>query len=223
MSEGDLLWEPTKECIDSAPLTRFERWLNETRGLSFADYEELRRWSVTDLEGFWSAIWDYFNVISDTPYETVLDHRVMPGARWFDGTRINFAEHVLRHEGSGDSSQIAIHHHAEARAPGHLTWRQLGGQVRRLATRLRQSGIQPGDRIVYYMPAVPETAIAMLATIAIGAVWSSAAPEFGSSTVIERFSQIEPRLMFAADGCRFAGKDFGRREEVRTISLPAKR
>ena len=87
MSEGDLLWEPTKECIDSAPLTRFERWLNETRGLSFADYEELRRWSVTDLEGFWSAIWDYFNVISDTPYETVLDHRVMPGARWFDGTR----------------------------------------------------------------------------------------------------------------------------------------
>lgn len=218
MSEGEQLWEPSKECVDSAHLTRFERWLHDARGLSFADYEALRRWSVSDLEGFWSAIWDYFGVISDTPYETALDRRVMPGARWFDGSRVNFAEHVLRHEGSASALRIAIHHRAEDRAPGHLTWHQLGAKVRRLATRLRQMGIQPGDRVVSYMPAIPETAIAMLATIAVGAVWSSAAPEFGSSTVIERFSQIEPRLMFAADGYHFAGKSFGRRHEVHTIA-----
>ncbi|AIO74035.1 acetoacetate--CoA ligase [Burkholderia multivorans] len=216
--EGELLWEPSAAVIDSAQLTRFERWLQEHRGLSFASYDALRRWSVTDLEAFWSAVWDYYEVISDTPYDTVLDSRDMPGALWFSGSRVNFAEHVLRYEGMANAERIAIHHRSEGRAPGHLTWRQLGAQVRRLATRLRAMGIGPGDRVVSYMPAIPETAIAMLATIAIGAVWSSAAPEFGAKTVIERFSQIKPRLLFAADGYHFAGKRFDRVDEVRAIA-----
>lgn len=218
VNEGELLWEPSLAAIQSAPLTRFEQWLKERRGLSFASYEELRRWSVSDLEDFWSAIWDYFEVISDAPYDRVLQGRDMPGTRWFIGSTVNFAEHVLRYEGQAAATRVAIHHRAEARAPGELTWHQLGTQVRRLATRLREMGIQPGDRVVSYMPAIPETAIAMLATIAVGAVWSSAAPEFGSKTVIERFSQIEPKLMFAADGYHFGGKRFGRVEEVRTIA-----
>ena len=217
VSEGELLWEPASEIIESAPLTRFQQWLGERRGLSFVDYEAMRRWSVTDLEGFWSAIWDYFEVISDAPAEQVLDSRKMPGALWFKGSKVNFAEHVLRYEGQVDASRIAIHHRSEARAPGQLTWHQLGAQVRRLATRLRSLGIQPGDCVVSYMPATPETAVAMLATIAIGAVWSSAAPEFGAKTVIERFSQIQPKLMFAADGYHFAGKNFGRVQEVHAI------
>ncbi|TXI85991.1 MAG: acetoacetate--CoA ligase [Cupriavidus sp.] len=215
--EGDLLWEPSERIIESAPLTRFLRWLQEERGLQFSDYEALRHWSVTDLEGFWSAVWEHYQVISETPHQAVLDRRVMPGARWFEGSRVNFAEHVLRYEASVALDQVAIHHRAEARPPGELTWQQLGGQVRRLATRLRALGIQPGDRVVSYMPAVPETAVAMLATLSIGAVWSSAAPEFGSKTVIERFSQIQPKLMFAADGYHFAGKGFGRESEVRSI------
>lgn len=221
--EGDLLWEPSERIIESAPLTRFLRWLQEERGLQFSDYEALRHWSVTDLEGFWSAVWEHYQVISETPHQAVLDRRVMPGARWFEGSRVNFAEHVLRYEASVALDQVAIHHRAEARPPGELTWQQLGGQVRRLATRLRALGIQPGDRVVSYMPAVPETAVAMLATLSIGAVWSSAAPEFGSKTVIERFSQIQPKLMFAADGYHFAGKGFGRESEVRSIvaALPS--
>lgn len=217
VGEGDLLWEPSRAAIESAQLTRFMRWLREHRGHSFADYEELRQWSVADFEGFWSAIWEHYDLISDAPYDKVVDRCVMPGATWFPGSRVNFAEHVLRHEGAADGKLIAIHHRSEARAPGHLTWHRLGAEVRRLATRLREMGIQPGDRVVSYMPVIPETAVAMLATIAIGAVWSSAAPEFGAKTVVERFSQIEPKLMFAADGYHFAGRNFDRLNEVRSI------
>ena len=216
VQEGELLWTPGRAFVETSMVARFTAWLRDHRGLEFADYEALRRWSVDDLDGFWSAIWDFFEIESAAPYQRVLDRRVMPGARWFEGSRVNFAEHVLRPERT-DPDGTAIQHLSELRPLARMSWRELGRQVRILATQLRVLGIGPGDRVVSYMPNLPETVVAMLATASIGAVWSSAAPEFGVKTVLDRFTQIEPRLLFAADGYRFGGKDFDRMDAIKEI------
>lgn len=217
VTEGELLWTPRPEFIDRSNLARYMKWLKTERGLDFSEYEPLRQWSVDRIEDFWASVWDYFDVQSSTPYRQVLDSRRMPGAKWFEGSRLNYAEHLLRYEAKAKKSDVAFHHLSETRPLRQMGWSELGGQVRVLATQLRALGIRPGDRIVSYMPNLPETAVAMMATIAIGAIWSSAAPEFGVKTVIERFAQIEPRLLFAADGYRFGGKDFDRRGDVKQI------
>ncbi len=217
IQEGQLLWTPRPEFAETSNVARFQRWLREHRGLQFDDYQALWRWSVTEVEAFWGALWDYFEVDSKTPYKAVLDRRVMRGAKWFEGSRVNYAQHLLRHEAeAGD--RTALHHLSELRPLARMSVAELGAQVRVLATQLRAMGVEPGDRVVSYMPNVAETAVAMMATIAIGAVWSSAAPEFGTKTVVDRFSQIEPKVLFAADGYRFGGKDFERTEEVRGIA-----
>ncbi|HZP13473.1 MAG TPA: acetoacetate--CoA ligase [Nevskiaceae bacterium] len=215
--EGELLWRPRADYARNSNVTRFLDWLGRTRGKALADYDALWRWSVRSPEEFWGVLWDYFDVRSDTPYQQVLDRRVMPGAKWFEGSRVNYAEHLLRHEEIAADDEIVFHHLSETRALDTMTWRELARQVRIVATQLRSLGVKPGDRVVSYMPNVPETAIAMMASTAIGAVWSSAAPEFGVKTVIERFSQIAPKILFAADGYRFGGKDFKREAEVRRI------
>ncbi|PKO28706.1 MAG: acetoacetate--CoA ligase [Betaproteobacteria bacterium HGW-Betaproteobacteria-5] len=222
MQEGQLLWSPSDDFSKGSNLSQYMRWLEKTRALVFEDYETLRRWSVTNIEDFWGSLWEYFDVQSSTPYLHVLDRRVMPGAKWFEGSLLNYAEHMLRFEASA-SDRTVIHHGTEFRPFAAMTWGELGRQVRIVATQLRSMGVVPGDRVVSYMPNIPETAVAMLATIAIGAVWSSAAPEFGVKTVIERFSQIEPKVLFASDGYRFGGKDFRRESEVRQIinALPS--
>jgi acetoacetyl-CoA synthetase len=216
VKEGELLWTPGPEFAERSKLTQYMRWLKQARGVDCADYDALWRWSVSDIEGFWSSIWDYFQVISERPYRRVLDRRVMPGAKWFEGSSLNYAEHLLRAEAQGESRTV-FHHLTENRLLAQMSWAELGRQVRILATQLRALGVASGDRVVSYMPNVPETAVAMMATIAIGAVWSSAAPEFGVKTVTERFTQIEPKILFAADGYRFGGKDFKRESEVRSI------
>jgi acetoacetyl-CoA synthetase len=219
VAEGELLWTPDKGFVERSNLHRYMEWLKAERGLDFkGEYEPLRKWSVTEIERFWETIWDYFDVQSGTPYKQVLDRRVMPGAKWFEGSTVNYAEHLLRYETKAKPTDVAFHHLSETRPLSQLGWTELGEQVRTLATQLRELGIKPGDRVVSYMPNLPETAVAMVATIAIGAVWSSAAPEFGVKTVAERFAQIEPKLIFAADGYRFGGKDFDRRGEVRAIT-----
>jgi acetoacetyl-CoA synthetase len=217
MTEGQLLWTPSPATIAGSQITRFMAWLERERGLRFADYEALRSWSVDDLEAFWSAIWTFYDVRSSAPYERVLDRRVMPGARWFAGSRVNYAEHMLRREESAPPDEVVFAHSSELRSLATITWHELGASVRAFATALRELGIGPGDRVVAYMPNVPETAIAMLATMAIGAIWSSAAPEFGARTVVDRFAQIEPKLIFVADGYRFAGKDYDRTPVIREI------
>ena len=218
VSEGQLLWTPSPEFVERSNVVQYMTWLRDSHRVEVADYEALRKWSVTDIEGFWASIWDYFKVQSATPYEQVLDRRIMPGARWFEGSRVNYAEHLLRYEQKAGPSDVAFHHLTETRPLQTMGWAELADKVRVLATQLRKLGLKPGDRIVSYMPNLPETAIAMIATIAIGAIWSSAAPEFGVKTVIERFAQIEPKLLFAADGYRFGGKDFSRHAEVRSIA-----
>ncbi len=217
VQEGQLLWTPRPEFARTSNVARYLEWLRDTRGKNLPDYDALWHWSVQDCEGFWGSLWDYFEVRSDTPYKQVLDRRVMPGAKWFEGARINYAEHLLRHEEKSRDDEIVFQHLSECRPLATMTWRELGRQVRIVATQLRAMGVKPGDRVVSYMPNVPETAVAMMASTAIGAVWSSAAPEFGVKTVIERFSQIAPKVLFAADGYRFGGKDFKRETEVRRI------
>jgi acetoacetyl-CoA synthetase len=217
VSEGELLWMPQPDFVQRSNISAFIGWLNDSGRVRVTDYEQLRRWSVTQIEDFWAAIWDYFGVESVTPYKQVLDQRIMPGARWFEGSRVNYAEHLLRHARIAEEGAPAFVHKSETRPLGVTTWRQLARAVRIAASALRDLGVGPGDRVVSYMPNVPETAIAMMATVAIGAVWSSAAPEFGEKTVIDRFAQIEPKLIFVADGYRFGGKDFNRGDVVRRI------
>ena len=218
ITEGQLLWTPRSEFANGSNVTQYMDWLRETRGLDVGrDYEKLRQWSVTEIEDFWASIWDYFDVQSTTPYWQVLDTRKMPGAKWFEGSKLNYAEHILRYEAKAGPDETAFHHLSEIRPLARMNWAELGRQVRILATQLRKLGLRPGDRVVSYMPNVPETAVAMIATIAVGAVWSSAAPEFGVQTVTERFAQIEPKLLFAADGYRFGGKDFDRKGAVDRI------
>lgn len=218
VDEGQLLWTPARSFAESSNVASFMRWLDAERGLAFDSYDALWRWSVDRVEDFWQAIWDYFELHSVSRATSVLNSRSMPGAGWFEGTRVNYAQHVLRHENSGDPGRPVLHHCSELRDLDSLSWGEFGNQVRVLATELRRIGIKRGDRVAAYMPNIPETVVAMLATVAIGAVWSAAAPEFGVETVVDRFSQIVPKLLFVTDGYRFGGKDFDRRAQIADIA-----
>ncbi len=215
MSNPEPLWTPSREWIERATITRFQTWLEETRGLSFEDYDHLWRWSVEDLEGFWGSIVDYFDVRFETRGNRVLGRREMPGAEWFPGARLSYAEHIFR---GSDPSAVAIRHRSELRELGEWTWEELRSQVAGIAAGLRASGVGEGDRVAAYLPNIPETVAALLACASIGAVWSSAAPEFGARSVIDRFGQIEPKVLLAIDGYRYGGKDFDRRQTVRQIA-----
>jgi acetoacetyl-CoA synthetase len=217
IQEGQLLWTPRTEFAAGSNMARFQAWLRSARGIATADYESLWRWSVSEPAAFWTAIWDYFDILHDGSYASAMSGMEMLGVRWFEGARVNYAEHLLRHESVAGPDEVVFHHLSETRPLRTMTWHTLGSQVRILATQLRAMGVKPGDRVVSYMPNVPETAIAMMATVAIGAVWSSAAIEFGIRTVVDRFAQIAPKVIFVADGYRFAGKTFSRDAEVRRI------
>ena len=200
--EGTILWEASAARREGLNLAKFLTFLSE-RGHSFHGYTDLWQWSVTDLPGFWSAIAAYFDLIMDGTPTAILTDDPMPRTRWFTGTKLNYAEHVLRHEFTGDPARTMLHHSSELRPMQTASWADIAGQVRKLATGLRGMGLGQGDRIVAYMPNLPETVIAMLATVAIGAIWSSAAPEFGAQTVIDRFGQIAPKLVFATNCYRY--------------------
>jgi acetoacetyl-CoA synthetase len=222
------LWEPSAELVERSRLREYMRWLEAERGLSFAGYDELWRWSVDDLEGFWSSIWDFFGVRADGEAERALGSREMPGAEWFAGTSLNYAEHVFADK---DDAETAILQASELRELGELSWGELRAQVAATAAGLRALGVERGDRVVAYMPNIPEAIVAFLATASIGAIWSSCSPDFGPASVIDRFAQIEPKVLFAVDGYRYGGKDFDRRETLaklqaeipsleRTVVLP---
>ncbi|MGI8585484.1 MAG: acetoacetate--CoA ligase [Thermoleophilaceae bacterium] len=212
--DDTLLWEPTAEAKERASLTRYMRWLEAERGLSFAGYHDLWQWSVTDLEAFWGSIWSFFEVRASCPYERVLGSRSMPGATWFEGAKLSYAEHVFR--GKPDDG-VALGHASELRERGEVTWAELRGQVARIAAGLRGLGVQRGDRVVAYMPNVPETLAAFLACASIGATWSSCSPDFGAKSVVDRFAQIEPKVLFAVDGYRYNGRDFDRLDTVASL------
>ncbi len=216
MTTGDLLWEPPANVRDTTRVGHYLRWLETHRGLRFDDYQQLWRWSVDDLTGFWSSIWDYFEVIAHHPATEVLASATMPGARWFPEATLNYAEHVLRMPGLAADDPV-VFAHSQSRPPHELTAAGLRDEVRRVRAGLRRLGIGPGDRVAAYLPNIPETLILMLATASLGAVFSSCAPEFGTRSVVDRWRQIEPSLLVAVDGYRYGAKAVDRAGEVAAI------
>jgi acetoacetyl-CoA synthetase len=214
-SEPELLWEPSDQRAERATLTRYMAWLKRERGLSFDGYAELWQWSLNDLDAFWSSIVEFFDVRFSAGGSVVLGDRSMPGAQWFPDSRLSFAEHIFRGK---DDDEVAIRHASELRELDSWTWGELRRQTAAIAAGLRDRGVGEGDRVVAYMPNIPETVAAFLACASIGAVWSSAAPEFGARSVIDRFAQIEPKVLLAVDGYRYGSKDYDRTETVDRIA-----
>ena len=220
--QGDLLWTPSRERIEASRLTGFSRWLASNRGLRLDTYADLYQWSVRDLEGFWGAVWAYFEVSAHQPYERVLASRTMPGATWFSGSTLNYAENALRRV---RPEAEALVFRSETRAPGTMKGDELRTRVAAVAAGLRELGVGPGDRVVAYLPNTPEAVVALLACASIGAIWSSCSPDFGTQSVVDRFRQIDPKVLLTIDGYRYGGRDIDRRAEAAEIqgALPSLR
>lgn len=211
----ELLWSPSKERIEEANLTQFMAWISQNYGMSLESYEELYQWSIQDIPSFWSALWNYSEIIASTPYQEVLsDAEDMLNAKWFSGARLNFAENLLRYR----DHRTALIFKGEATPVQRLTYAELYLQVAKLAKSLRDIGVTTGDRIAGFIPNLPQAVIAMLATASIGAIWSSCSPDFGIGGVIDRFGQIEPKVLFSADGYFYNGKTHNSLDKVKQIS-----
>ncbi|HEX7890894.1 MAG TPA: acetoacetate--CoA ligase [Ramlibacter sp.] len=192
-------------------IRRYQDWLHATRGLAFDDYQSLWDWSVRDLPAFWRSVWDYFGLQSPTPCQQVLAGEKMPGARWFEGAQVNYVRQVFRHVQPAHAAGFpAIVSRNEKGEQHELSWPELRRQVASLALHLKAQGLQPGDRVAAYLPNVPEAMIAFLAVVSIGGVWSICAPDMGTHAVLDRFRQIEPKMLIACDGVRYGGRDFDR-------------
>lgn len=208
----ELLWEPTPEAVAASRLNAYQAWLKaEGRGPSEPGYDALWQWSTDRPEEFWESLWEYFEVLHDGDYESVLSSHQMPGAKWFEGTRVNYAEHIFR---GRDHDSVAIFAAAETRPLEEISWGQLRRRVAAAAAGLKALGVGPGDRVAAYLPNSHETIVAFLATASLGAVWSSCSPDFGAGAVKDRFSQVNPKVLFAVDGYSYGGKGFDRRETV---------
>ncbi|WP_407407517.1 acetoacetate--CoA ligase [Peribacillus sp.] len=211
LTEGQIIWEPTQKRIEQTGLTHYANWLKEKKGLEFQDYQQLWKWSVDELEEFWASVWEFCEVIATRPYDRVLADQTMPGARWFEGSRLNYAENALSKEQEG---KTAIFFRSEHIVNQEISWKALKEKVASVSHSLRKLGVKSGDRVVAYMPNIPETVIAFLATASIGAIWSSCSPDFGAKSVIDRFKQIEPVVLFAVDGYHYNGKSFDKTSVV---------
>ncbi|WP_153504792.1 acetoacetate--CoA ligase [Cumulibacter manganitolerans] len=210
---GEVLWTPDERDVADSELGRYLGWLARTRGIELTTYDELWQWSVRDLEGFWQSVWDYFDIAAGTPPTAVLGAREMPGAQWFPGSTLNYAEHALRHQGER-TAVVAV---SQTRDRRELTGTELTALVGRAREGFRRLGLQKGDRVAAYLPSIPETVAAFLAAASLGVVWAAVAPEFGTDSVIDRLSQIEPKVLLTVDGYRYSAKDVDRRSESATI------
>lgn len=207
-------WSPSDERLRDAQLTHYVDWLAREYGLNFDGYDALWRWSTDDLETFWRSLWDYFDVQSETAIDEVLADAAMPGARWFTGTTVNYATQVFRNR---SNTQPAIIFQGEQTALKEISWSDLEAKVAAVASYFQGIGIRPGDRIVAYLPNIPEAVIAFLASASVGAVWSMCAPDLGVDGVLDRFRQIRPKLLIASCGYTYSGKHFDRRDEVKAL------
>jgi acetoacetyl-CoA synthetase len=203
----EILWRPSAAAVESSNLTAYIDWLRAERGVDVAAYPELWRWSVDDLEGFWNSIFDYFGVEYDGERGPALGSREMPGTEWFGGVSLNWAERAFAGK---DDEAVAILHASELRELEEITWGELRARVAAAAGGLRSLGVERGDRVVAYVPNIAEATVAFLAACSIGAIWSSASPDFGAGSLVDRFAQIEPKVLIAVDGYRYGGKDFDR-------------
>ena len=198
-------------------ITLYQDWLARERGLRFDSYDALWRWSTTDLHGFWSSIWEYFQVESPTPYRTVLEEPVMPGAVWFPGAQVNYARQALRHAETAHAAghPAIVFQNERLAAPVETSWPELKRQVGAFAAQLRAAGVKPGDRVCAYMPNIPATVVALLASASVGALWSVCSPDMGPVAVLDRFLQIAPKVLIAVDGQVWGGITHDRRPVLR--------
>ncbi len=208
------LWQPTQAFIDQSNLKHYEQWLLKEKGLSFASYAELWKWSTTEIADFWESIWQYFQVKSYTPYTEVLSGGEMPDTEWFKGATLNYAEHIFR---KASDTRPALIFQNETGVAQEISWAELTKKVVAMRHYLQTLGIDQGDRVVAYLPNIPEANIAFLAVNSLGAIWSCCSPDFGVNTVIDRFSQIEPKVFIAADGYTYNQKPFSRLSEIGQI------
>jgi acetoacetyl-CoA synthetase len=205
ITEGTVLWKPSDEQIGNTNLTRYLNWLKAEKGLEFDGYHSLWDWSVNEIEHFWQSLWEFFQIKASTSYGQVLSERSMPGAKWFGGSKLNYAEHVFRNM---SPERPALIFQSEIQPLMEISWDELHHKVSAVATALRNMGVQNGDRVVSYMPNIPQTIIAFLACASIGAIWSSCSPDFGTRSVTDRFNQIKPKVLFAVDGYQYGGRAF---------------
>lgn len=221
LPEPALLWSPGPDARSTSRLGRYMDWLERERGIAVADFAELHAWSVTALEDFWQSLWDYFGIRCSAPPTEVLSERAMPGAAWFTGARLNYAEHIVG--GRFGADDVAVVARSQTRAPITLTFGDLTAAVGRARAGLERIGVGPGDRVVGYLPNIPETLVAFLAAASLGATWATCPPEFGERSVIDRFSQLEPAVLFAVAGYRYGAKDIDRSGSVAAIvdALPS--
>jgi acetoacetyl-CoA synthetase len=212
---GEVLWQPPADLRQSTQIGRFMEFAEQRSGRRFDGYDALWRWSVEDLEGFWAAIWEFFELRAHAPFERVLASREMPGAVWFEGARLNYAEHLVGRD--EDAEKVAVVAHSQTRPEFEVTFGELREQVARARAGLQRLGVGPGDRVVAYLPNIPETLVAFIATASLGAIWAACAPEFGARSVIDRFAQIEPKVMLAVGGYGFRDRYVNRLAEVEAI------
>ncbi|MDH2414167.1 acetoacetate--CoA ligase [Nocardioides sp. CER19] len=221
---GDVLWRPPADVVETTHVGQFLTWLSENRGVDLRDHDALWRWSVDDLEGFWSAVWDFFDVTDHGERTAVLAERTMPGAVWFPGSLLNYAEQALGDHGVPEDA-VAVMGRSQTRPDLDLTWRDLREQVARARRALVDLGVRSGDRVAGYLPNTPEALVAFLAAAGLGAVWTSCAIEFGPRSVVDRFGQVEPAVLLVAGGYQYGGKPIDRRDQVAEIvaELPSVR
>ncbi len=213
-NRGTVVWNPDKQTINRANITQYQRWLQDNRGLKNIDeYQTLWNWSVTDVEAFWVSLWEYFKITADTRYKTVLTGKTMPDVHWFEGAEMNYAQYAFRFKSPGPA---VIFRREDGR---HIewSWQELEDEVARIRGALKKLGVQAGDRIAAYLPNIPETVAAFLATVSLGAVWSSCSPDFGIQAVMDRFQQIEPKILLAVDGYFYGGKSHNRMSVVEAL------
>ena len=214
MSNPKLLWKPSEETIVSSNLTRYIKWLNDQELTSSYNFNKVWEWSVENIDAFWLSIWNYFNVLSDNVPGQITSSKEMPGVKWFEGTKVNYAEHIFR---NSTKQHPAILFKNERDNLSEISWAELEQKVAAFQQFLKNKGIKEGDRVVAYLPNIPEATAAFLAVNSIGAIWSSTSPDFGISSVVDRFSQIEPKLLITVDGYQYGGKPFDKTEEINAI------
>ena len=217
MTDNPILWTPSGQRADASTMAQFERWLETNRDLKFKDYNAMWEWSISDLDGFWSAIWEYFDILHSEGYTSVVENPDVATAKWLTGARLNYAENILRHAAT-DPNRDAIVVKSETFTRKSLSWRQLEQQVGSVATSLREMGVVQGDRVVAILPNTETALIAFLAAASLGAIWSLCAPDMGHVAILDRFQQIEPKVLIAQDGYVHAGKSIDRRDVVAEIA-----
>ncbi|MEQ9591395.1 MAG: acetoacetate--CoA ligase [Cyclobacteriaceae bacterium] len=209
-----ILWEPTKESIENSNLLRYQGWLKDKRNLHFNNYKELWKWSVDHIDEFWESLWEFFSIIHEGQYGSVRSPQPMPGTRWFEGTKLNYAEHVFRNFNAGEK---AILYSNEQMPMQEISWDELKSNTASFQSYLKSVGVKEGDRVVAYLPCIPEATVAFLAVNSLGAIWSSTSPDFGTQSVIDRFAQIEPKVLVTVDKYSYGGKTFDKKDVVDAV------